>query len=610
MILARWRSVDINVAGDLSEFALQSQLGNSKYPLYRGKNWHLSPAIITVANYPLSYFIAMVCMFRFMFARVGVVMSALVLTQCAQPSSPPPAITVASDTVKPAKVATATSHKSEQRAAERSPSTSAHHANAKQLERLSLDWLRGSGLDPTHLSLYLFDLEQQRLIVEHRSKQPMQPASVMKLMTTSAALDLLGSTYRGAVSLRISQTDARALSERAPTAALYNLQQPLLLVGEGHNQLKRRDVHAIHETLQRLGIAPPRDVVLDRQWLPLAAVKPFDDNPWSWYNVAPDALLLEQNTQWYHLTATPVSAKTSAMALRIAGIEQSIVVDSKNVRWSSSPCRQNALQQLQFQWRGSPQQPKVEIRGEFPRSCYISGYAQLLPRDWGWQAAWQSVWPSARLVASAPSDTVEVARLEDEPLAVRIRSINKDSDNVQARTLFAALSTSNAAQRLNSTAQHKTNPEHPANQRPSASTDLTTSASVLNRWLESKGIDTSHLVFENGAGLSRTERLTTDALATLLRWQWQQPTRFEFVSSLPIAGVDGTLKTRFAGQAAENCARLKTGTLRDTTALAGYILPQNGQGPYVLVAIINDEHAVTQGVKALNAWVNQLCQAQ
>lgn len=541
--------------------------------------------------------------------------TSMVLTQCAQPPASSPAketnqlsnnSSEQAPAEQPSGVASQISagrHNSGQESAGHHtispPKGQLNSQHAKQLQRLSLEWLRKSPLQTEHLSLYLFDLAKQQLILEHRSDQPMQPASVMKLMTTSAALDLLGSTYRGAVSLRISPSDATALAKRAPTAALYSLKQPLVIYGEGHNQLQRRDVQAIDETLKRLGIAAPSTVVLDRRWLPLAPVKPFDDNPWSWYNVAPDALLLEQNTQWYHL-----SANSPQLSLRIAGIDEPIKVNSKKVRWNEQQCRQSALQQLHFQWRGTPQRPEVEISGDFPRQCYLSGYAQLLPRDWGWQAAWQLVWPSANLLPQLPEGaaTVEIARLEDEPLAVRIRSINKDSDNVQARTLFAALSTAPSQQAKQSSASTGLSPD--------LSTDLNASAKRLTDWLNAKGIDTRHLVFENGAGLSRSERLTANALGQLLRWQWQQPTRFEFVSSLPIAGVDGTLKTRFAGQAAEQCARLKTGTLRDTTALAGYLLPQNGQGPYVLVAILNDEQALSQGIKSFNSWVNQLCQAK
>ncbi len=564
---------------------------------------------------------------RFTLARVTVVALSMALTQCAQPPVSSPAKETNQRSSDPSNQAPAAqpSNQSSQHTAGRHHAARQHAGrqtaerknagqdsisqpkrqldspHAKQLQRLSLEWLRKSPLQTEHLSLYLFDLAQQQLILEHRSDQPMQPASVMKLMTTSAALDLLGSTYRGAVSLRISPSDASALAKRAPTAALYALQQPLVIYGEGHNQLQRRDVQAIDETLKRLGIAAPSTVVLDRRWMPLAPVKPFDENPWSWYNVAPDALLLEQNTQWYHL-----SANAPQMSLRIAGIDEPIQVDSKKVRWNEQQCRQNALQQLHFQWRGTPQRPLVEIRGDFPRQCYLSGYAQLLPRDWGWQAAWQQVWPTARLLPQLPKGaaTVEIARLEDEPLAVRIRSINKDSDNVQARTLFAALSTAPAPSQQTNQSSASTDSS------TDLSTDLNASAKRLTAWLHAKGIDTRQLVFENGAGLSRSERLTASALGDMLRWQWQQPTRFEFVSSLPIAGVDGTLKTRFAGQAAEQCARLKTGTLRDTTALAGYLLPQNGQGPYVLVAILNDEQALSQGIKSFNSWVNQLCQAQ
>lgn len=460
-------------------------------------------------------------------------------------------------------------------------------------------WLATSNIPLDHLSLYLYDTRSDQVLLEHRADAPMQPASVMKLVTTISAMALLGTEFSSRVELHISRDDTKALAARSLFATPYALTQPLVIRGYGHNNLQRRDLAAIAEELQRYNIAPPRQVVLDRSWLELSDNGAlFDENPFAWYNVKPDALLLEQNLQWYQLASTQ-----NAVSLRLAGISAPVAVDSRALQFSQEPCRQASVQQLSLTWHGSTAAPRVTLKGRFPRNCQLSGYAQLLPRDWGWQAAWQPFWPNAQQVpfhAATHDDTkyALLTSLQDDPLHSRIRSINKYSDNVQARTLFLQLAPS---------ASEQAPPTNAALQGEPQVADPDRSATRVRQWLQSIGLSTDTLQLENGAGLSRTERVSAQLLGELLRWQWQQPTRFEFVASLPVAGVDGTLKQRFAGQPAAQCARLKTGTLRNTTALAGYIFLPKQHEPIVFVALVNDDDAASKGVPQLNRWVNQLC---
>ena len=106
---------------------------------------------------------------------------------------------------------------------------------------------------------------------------------------------------------------------------------------------------------------------------------------------------------------------------------------------------------------------------------------------------------------------------------------------MQARTLFLQLALS---------ASEQAPPTNAALQGEPQVADPDRSATRVRQWLQSIGLSTDTLQLENGAGLSRTERVRARLLGELLRWQWQQPTRFEFVASLPVAGVDGTLKQR------------------------------------------------------------------
>lgn len=455
-----------------------------------------------------------------------------------------------------------------------------------------------------HLALYLYDLDKQSLLWQYNATSAMRPASVMKLVTTITALELLGSQHRGRLELLISAADAAALQQRPAMAALYKLKQPLILRGIGHSALERRDLFAVHEELTRLGVAAPERVVLDRSWLPKnSPAAAFDENPLSRYNVVPDALLLEQNMQAYQLVSTNTS-----LQLRVTGLAEPIVADTKNLQLVDEPCAAKQLQSLTWQWSGDITAPKLAVAGRYPKRCTDAGYAQLLPADWSWQASWRAFWPDAKLVKLSPNAPQErryvLSTLVDEPLSVRIRSINKYSDNAQARLLFADLS--NVAETGDKHADTELAFGFPAAGAMTPA-DLQKSASVITQFLQQKRIDTKQLVLENGSGLSRQETLTAALLGKLLQWQWAQPSRFDFIASLPIGGVDGTLRKRFKNQPGAQCAFLKTGTLNNTTALAGYLMPQN-RGPLVFVAIVNDEAAATEGVQQLNKLVNQLCQ--
>jgi D-alanyl-D-alanine carboxypeptidase/D-alanyl-D-alanine-endopeptidase (penicillin-binding protein 4) len=106
---------------------------------------------------------------------------------------------------------------------------------------------------------------------------------------------------------------------------------------------------------------------------------------------------------------------------------------------------------------------------------------------------------------------------------------------------------------------------------------------AVGDWMVSKGIDRRDFVLENGAGLSRIERLTPNALARLLAGAYASPLMPEYMSSLPLVGVDGTMRRRTG---AAGSAHIKTGFLADTRAIAGYVLAASGRR-YAVVAFIN-----------------------
>ena len=165
------------------------------------------------------------------------------------------------------------------------------------------------------------------------------------------------------------------------------------------------------------------------------------------------------------------------------------------------------------------------------------------------------------------------------PLAEVVRDINKFSNNVMARQLFLSIGAEGSKQ--------------PAS--------MERAQRSVGDWMVSRGLDRREFVLENGAGLSRIERLTSAGLARLLVAAFESPLMPELMSSLPIVGVDGTMRKR---SGAAGSAHIKTGLLADTRAIAGYVLAASGKR-YAIVAFVNHPNAgATQGaLDALLNWV-------
>ena len=128
----------------------------------------------------------------------------------------------------------------------------------------------------------------------------------------------------------------------------------------------------------------------------------------------------------------------------------------------------------------------------------------------------------------------------------------------------------------------------------------------LSQWLTDRKLRFPELVLDNGSGLSRKERISADSLSRLLLEAWRSPVMPEYVASLPLVGIDGTMKKRLTASPATGRAHIKTGYLEGVRAAAGYVLDSQGRY-YVVVCLINDARA-NQGAPAIDAllqWVGE-----
>lgn len=391
---------------------------------------------------------------------------------------------------------------------------------------------------------------------------PMNPASVMKLFTTSAALDLFGAARTWQTEVRVMQRPRRGV-----------LKGDLYLKGSGDPKLTLAQFWQLLRELRLRGIREIRgDLVLDRSLFDLPPHDPaaFDGEPMRPYNVGADAALI--GFQALRFLLIPEAAGKKVAVLLLTPDARLRVVN--RLRQVGGECK-DWRDRITTRISGT----QLELTGPFPASCGeknlnlspLSADAQV---EGLFRALWRELGGSLRgkvISGRAPENSLLLASHQSPPLAELVRDVNKFSNNVMARQLFLALSADT----------------------PPATYDKSTER--LRDWLHRRGIAAPELVIENGAGLSRLDRASADTLAALLRSVWRSPTMPELVSSLPILGEDGTMKKRGNGNGNKGRAHLKTGYLEGVRALAGVVIDQRGER-WLLVALVN--HASAMNAKA------------
>jgi D-alanyl-D-alanine carboxypeptidase/D-alanyl-D-alanine-endopeptidase (penicillin-binding protein 4) len=409
--------------------------------------------------------------------------------------------------------------------------------------------------------------------VVHQIGLAMNPASVMKLVTTYAALDQLGPAFT-------FHTDVLYTGKVANGV----LDGDLILRGGGDPKLTYERLWMLAHRLRSRGIREIRgDVVLDRSYFAAVPHDPagFDNQPRRAYNVAADALLV--NFQVVDFRFVPTSD-----GVRVIGEPDlpNVEVVSR-IKATGGSCG-SWRKDLRYEVQASGLLATVFFEGSFPASCGERSWP-LTVLDSGafTESVWRWVWNQAGGVirgkvrpGTTPAEATLVYRDESEPLAALVRDTNKFSNNVMARHLFLALSAERTGQG---------NPQE--------------SARIVDAWLRERAIVAPELVLENGSGLSRNERVSAATLAAILRAAWASPTMSELVSSLPIFAVDGTLRTRKTSGAVGR-AHLKGGTLDGVQSMAGYVLDRRGRR-WIVVMMVNhaNANAAQPALDALAEWV-------
>ena len=407
------------------------------------------------------------------------------------------------------------------------------------------------------LSIYVENLESGESTLAWNEAQPRNPASVAKLLTTLVALDTLGPSYRWRteVYLQGDVVDGK-------------LDGDLLLKGYGDPFLVTERVWQMLRQIRQSGIKQiGGDLLLDDSYFSVEASDPaeFDGEPLRAYNVQPNALLTNFKVVRYVFEPDPAS---------------------KAVRVTLDPALDNLqvinkLSQVTGQCYGyqrgititpNENQDRFVLSGRFPDGC--KSYAMdrtVLGHNEFTYGLFKSIWQESGGSISGgwknqvvPHGSTPYLTFESDPLSDVITMINKHSNNVMARQLLYTL----AAEVLGAPGTEQGGRD------------------VVQQWLDAQNLNSPALKLDNGAGLSRDARMTARQIAQLLRFAYRSPFMPEYMSSLSISGLDGTLARRFRNGPLTGKAHIKTGSLDDVSAIAGYLQSKSG-GRFIVVALQN-----------------------
>lgn len=434
----------------------------------------------------------------------------------------------------------------------------ASSAHADDLPAATRGYLTRENIPEASLSIVVRDVATGANLLQVNPDTPRSPASTMKILPTWAALDLLGPAY---------SWKTRAYADAPVVKGV--LKGNLYLQGGGDPLLTIERWWRFVTDLRQTGLRTIEgDIVIDQSRFTPVNERPedFDGKFWRTYNVLPDAMLV--NWQSSDFTMRPAD-DGDGIDLTIQPYPEGLVVDNR-VKLGSGRC---VGKNNQVSYAIDPANPdRVVASGRLSESCgpqtqrlaimdaaqYAFGTFVTLWRQQGGQ------FRGAMLRAPTPPAARLLLTHESEPLSEIVRVTNKYSSNMMARSLVLAI-----AAEMNGT---------PATTAAGEQTIL--------GWLKTRGLELPELVVGNGSGLSREARISADGMAKVLIGARQSRFAPEFLTSLSLGGLDGTLQKRFQNLDDPSRVRMKTGTLRDVSCVAGYVTGKSGKA-YAVVIFVN-----------------------
>lgn len=420
--------------------------------------------------------------------------------------------------------------------------------------------MKANKLGSNSLSLVAIPLNGPGTSIVYNADVSVNPASTMKLVTTYAALELLGPTH---------QWKTEFYADGPLKGGVLN--GNLYLKGGGDPKLNMEKLWLLMRDLRANGVQKVTgDLILDRSHFVHPQLPSFNDDGGDKnkpFLVGPDSLL--------------VNLKAVRLITRTSGGQVSVMMEPPltNVRIDNQVKALPAAKcpgwpDVRFNPVSQYDGTTLIVSGKLAEGCSAQSYLALLDHPAYAAGAIRAIWQELGgsilgkdQVANVPKSARLLARAYSPDLVEVIRDINKYSNNTMAQQLFLSI-----GQQFRD---------------PVDTDDAKAAQRAIRNWLARKGITAPHLVIENGSGLSRAERVSAREMATMLQAAWQSPYAAEFIASMPLVGMDGTMRKRLRRTGMEGLAHIKTGTLNNVRAIAGYTRDAKGT-TWAVVAILND----------------------
>ncbi|NDP47652.1 MAG: D-alanyl-D-alanine carboxypeptidase/D-alanyl-D-alanine-endopeptidase [Sulfuriferula multivorans] len=435
--------------------------------------------------------------------------------------------------------------------------------------------LEQAGIPLDHVAVMVQPLDAAEPTLSHNAEAALNPASVMKLVTSFAALNQLGPGYAWSTDIWADGTIKDGV-----------LNGDLVIKGYGDPTLTLERMWLLQRALRARGVHHIRgNLVLDTSHfdLPTMDSGAFDDEPLALYNATPGALVANFNAITLRLKPDGGQVRVIPdVALNGVMLASLLVLEEK----PECTGGKDAIKPMIV-----PGERRVlAISGRYARGCGEQSLSlNLFDSTTTFDLIFRGLWielggtlsgttESGRAPASEP-----LLKFSSTPLTDALIKLNKYSNNLMTRNLLLTLGA----------------------EKFGAPATLEKGIDAVTEVLAQRGVSTQKLVLENGAGLSRIERISATALNQLLIAAYRSPLFAEFESTLPIVAIDGTLKLRFNGSALAGNAHLKTGSLRDVSALAGYVYTTGGER-VSFVMLVNHPNARRSEAaqRALLEWVH------
>ena len=401
------------------------------------------------------------------------------------------------------------------------------------------------------------------------SKKKFNPASTVKLFTSFYALSVLGSSYR-------FKTDFFIVGKRD----LDSFDGDFYLKGRGDPKLVYEDLQEIVYAMRAKGYRKLRgNFIIDDSYFsePEINAASFDGKKNKPYNVGPNAALV--NFKAVELTVAKVKRKIN-ISLKPQLADFTVV---NNMRWVRGSCGKNKIFYKEFDG-------KLKVYGRFGTRCKRQRlYLSLSTHKRFAFGLFKQAWIDSGgqfdqvLIDGVVPKEAELVYSWTSPRSLKllIKDINTLSNNTMARTMFLTLSAGKGS--------------------PGT---LEKSRRLLSSWFYDLGIGLGDVTIENGSGLSRLTKLTPTHIDTLL-YEATFSKEFQvWKKSLALAGKEGTTVNRFRGMDVSGNAWLKTGSLDNVQAYAGYVLTETKR--WISFAILVNHRVAERAKLPLDKFIDSL----